>query len=252
MGRLHLSKDLNDSQKRHAGRIGISITEYQQHVIDRIHEMRDNILPPTVRDTKMKRSKVEAKNPILIVGNGPSLNTSMSAIKNFKGTIVSLDINYDILVRNGIMPDYILTLEVMVRPSMFHPDHLDRGKGKVKLVGSGSTHQSVLKMAEAHGLENERWIHREEPRIANAGIFAVVYAKEVLKPDKIFLIGFEHDGLEYTKLVFEYWQYDFWYWIRKWDKECIVNCSDGGALYFEDYIIDSTLDGLVLDGDIPS
>lgn len=244
MGKLKLSKELNDSQKRHASRIGIPIGEYQQHVINRIQEMRDNILPNTVRDPKMKRDKIKCKNPVLIVGNGPSLNHNYDNIKKFKGTIVGLDVNFDKLMDNGITPDYLLTLEVYVRPSMFHPVNLDNCKNKTKFIGSAMTHESVLNMAKAHGIPNERYINKEEPRIANAGIFSVVWAKENLNPDKIFLVGFEHDGLEYTKLVFEYWQYDFWYWIRKWEKELIVNCSDGGALYFEDFIIDANLGSL--------
>ena len=247
MGHMKLSRTLNDSQKRHAAKIRIPVEEYQQHVINRIEEMRDNILPKTFRDPKMKRDKIEVKNPVLIVGNGPSLYHNFDRIKNFKGTIVSLDINFDILMNNKITPDYILTLEVMVRPSMFHPENLDKCKDKTKIIGSAMTHNSVTNMAQAHGMKWGRYLNRGEPRIANAGIFAVIYAKEVLKPDKIFLVGFEHDGLEYTKLVFDFWQYDFWYWIRKWPKESIVNCSDGGALYFEDYILDSTLDSLVLE-----
>ena len=245
MGRLHLSEVLNSSQKRHAGRIGITIDEYQEHVINRIQEMRDNILPKTVRDPKMKRGKIVAKNPVLVVGNGPSLYLSFEKIRNFKGTVVSLDINFDKLMNDKIIPDYLVTLEVFVRPSMFHPDNLDNSKHKTKVIGSAMTHDSILNMAKAHGMKNERYILREEPRLSNAGMFAVAWAQEALKPDKIFLIGFEHDGLEYTKLVFDYWQYDFWYWIRKWNKQLLVNCSDGGALYFEDYIIDSTLDSLV-------
>ncbi len=245
MGTLKLSKVLNDSQKRHAARIGISIEEYQQHVIDRINEMRDNILPKTFRDPKMKRDKVKCKNPVLVVGNGPSLYHNFEQIRNFKGTVVSLDINFDKLMNEKIIPDYVVTLEVFVRPTpMFHPDNLDNAKDKTKLIGSAMTHQSIFNMANAHGMKNEKYILREEPRLSNAGMFAVAWANEALKPDKIFLVGFEHDGLEYTKLVFEYWQYDFWYWIRKWEKELIVNCSDGGALYFEDFIIDAKLESL--------
>ena len=35
---LKYSRTLNDSQKRHAAKIGIEILEYQQHVINRLDE----------------------------------------------------------------------------------------------------------------------------------------------------------------------------------------------------------------------
>ena len=244
MGHLKLSQTLNESQIRHAKKIRIPIEEYQQHIISRLVEMRGNILPKTIREPKMKRKKIVSKNPVLIVGAGQSSQQNFDSIKNFKGIIIALDSNFDMLMANKIIPDYILSLEVKVRPSMFHPENLDKCKDKTKLIGSAMTHNSVTNMAQAHGMKWSRYLNREEPRITNVGLFSIVFAKEELKADKIFLMGFEHNGLEYVRLVFEIWQYDFWYFIKKWPKKLIVNCTDGGALYFEDYILDATLDSL--------
>ena len=60
----------------------------------------------------------------------------------------------------------------------------------------------------------------------------------------IILIGFEHAGGTYLRHIYQIWQTDFWYFIRKWPKETIVNCTDSGTLYYEDYVIDSTLEKL--------
>lgn len=241
-----LTATLNDSQKRHAIRIGISNEEYQQHVINRLEEMRVKALPKTFRDPKNKLDKIVAKNPILIIGAGESYKRDLDKCKTFKGKTICFEVNFNTVVEFGIIPDYVLTLEIYVRPHFFNDDNLEKCKEKSIIIASASTHDIVKKMAHAHDFPFERWISKEEPRFANVGTFAMVYAKEVLRADKIFLVGFEHDGVSENKKTFEWWQYDFWYFVSQWPKELIVNCTNGGALYYQDYILDSTLDSLVI------
>ena len=245
MRRLHLSRTLNDSQKRHAARIGISISDYQVHVLNRLEEMGAKALPKTFRDPKMKRTKIKAENPVLIVGDGDSLSKNIEQIRNFKGTKIFCDVVVNKLVKLNIIPDYILTLETVVRTDMFKLKYLELCKGKTKMICSASTSGYVTDQNTEVGLSFSRWISKNEPRFANVGTFSVVYAKEVLKADKIFLVGFEHDGVSENKNTYEYWCYDFWFFVNQWPKETIVNCTDGGQLYYGDYILDSTLDSLV-------
>ena len=242
---LKYSRTLNDSQKRHAAKIGIEILEYQQHVSNRLDEMHAATRPKTFRDPKNVRTKIEAENPVLVVGAGPSYKKNLEKIKNFRGKIVCFEVNFNPIVAYGIIPDYILTLEVFVTPSFLDLVNLETCKHKTKLIGSASTQPNVIEYARDAGVSSSRWISMEEPRFSNVGTFAINYAKEVLKADKIFIVGFEHDGVEENEKIYEYWKTDFWYFLQKWDKGLIVNCTEGGQLYYGDYILDSTLDSLV-------
>jgi len=236
----------NDSFQRWANKIGISAEQLKKYEYGRIDEIRRKVLPPTVRKPEMKRRKVTAKNPLLIVGNGPSGTKNLEKIQAFRGKIGVVDSNFNRLLDYGIVPDYIFTLEVMVRPHFFDREYLTANKDKMFLVCSSITHLSVERQAIAVGVPYERYIHPEEVRCSNVGLFGIHYAREKLKCDKIFLLGFEHEGDMYDPREYERWQYDFWYHIQKWPKETIVNCSDDGKLYYEDYVIDSTLDSLVI------
>ena len=219
--------------------------EYQQHVINRLDEMHNHTRPKTFRDPKNVRTKIKADNPVLVVGAGPSYTKNLEKIKNFKGKIICFEVNFNKIVDYGIIPDYILTLEIYVGEEFFKKPLLELCRIKSTLVGSAITHPKILQLARDVGVRSTRWISMEEPRFSNVGTFAINYAKEVLKADKIFIIGFEHDGVEENEFIYEYWKTDFWYFLQKWPKETIVNCTDGGQLYYGDYILDSTLDSLV-------
>ena len=246
MAKKWYSFKFNDSYQRWCDKLGITEEQLKKYEYGRIDEIKRKSLPPTVRRPDMKRKKVTAKNPILIVGNGPTGTKNLERVQAFRGKIGVVDTNFDRLVDYGIIPDYIFTLEIMVRPAFFNREYLTVNKDKMFLVCSSITHQSVERQAVAVGIPFERFIHPEEVRCSNVGLFAVFYAREKLKCDKIFLLGFEHEGDAYDQREYERWQYDFWYHVQKWPKETIVNCSDAGALYYEDYVIDSTLDSLVM------
>ena len=237
----------NDSYQRWANKLSISTEQLKEYEYGRINEISRKVLPPTERKPEMKRKKIKAKNPILIVGAGPSGTKNLERLQQFRGKIGVVDTNFNRLIDFGIVPDYIFTLEVQVRPAFFNREYLTVNKDKMFLVCSSITHLSVERQAIAVGIPYERFINPEEVRCSNVGLFAVFYAKEKLKCDKIFLLGFEHEGDKYDPREYERWQYDFWYHIQKWPKETIVNCCNGGKLYYKDYVLDSTLDSLVIE-----
>ena len=237
----------NDSYQRWCSRLGITPEQLKKYEYGRIDEIRRKVLPPTERKPEMKRNKVKAKNPILIVGAGPSGTKNLERLQQFEGKIGVVDVNFNRLIDYGIVPDYIFTLEVQIRPAFFNREYLTKNNDKMFLVCSSLTHLSVERQAAAVGVPYERYKNPEEVRCSNVGLFGIFYAKEELKCDKIFLLGFEHEGDTYDPREYERWQYDFWYHIQKWPKETIVNCCDGGVLYYKDYILDSTLDSLVIE-----
>lgn len=243
---FQLTNVLNDSMRNHADALGMPHATYLQFFIDRFNEIKGKKIPETFRDPKLKRTIVKATNPILVVGAGPSYLDNIEAIKRFKGKVIIFDVNFNHLVEHGVIPDYALSLEKYARPHLFDINYSDQIRDKTKFIFSSISQGSMLLQCVAQRLEHERWISDQEPRFANVGTFGMCYAKMVLNADKIFLIGFEHDGVSETPQTWNYWIADFWYFVKQWPKETIVNCTDGGRLYLEDYIIDSTLDGLVI------
>ena len=241
-----LSKTMNDSMRNHADNLQMDHEVYHQFFIDRYNEIKNKEIPETFRDEKLKRVKVKAKNPVLVVGAGPSYSSHIEEIKRFRGKVIIFDVNFNWLAGHGVVPDYALSLERFVRPDYFRPKYSDLVRDKTKFVFSAISNKSMILQCIAQKLEHERWVSDQEPRFSNVGTFGIVYAYEVLKADKIFLIGFEHDGVSEAPQTWEYWIADFWYFIHQWPKETIVNCTNSGRLYLEDYILDSTLDGLVL------
>jgi len=247
---LNSQGELTYHQAEQADSLGIPHEKYKQIIIDRLIEIHGGKTPETNRIDSMKRDSITAKTPVLILGAGSSLKDNYEAVKKFEHTIVCLDYAFNSVVENGIIPDYILTLEQtkqVMNPSVYKPENLAQCGVKTKVICSSITRDVIKDHLTANGVTHENWITDEEPRMSNVGLFAINYCHTVLKADKILLVGFEHVGQKYPQHIYQVWQTDFWYFIRKWDKETIVNCSDGGALYYEDYIIDSTLDKLKIE-----
>jgi len=231
--------------RKHANYLNMPHDEYLQHYIDRWDEIKGKKIPKTFRDPKLKRTKIKASNPVLVVGAGPSYSNHLKQIKEFPGKVIIFDVNYNFLVSHDIIPDYALSLEVKVRPVYYNPKYAPLVEGKTKFIFSSISHISIIRQCIALKQPYERWISMDEPRFSNVGTFGINYAKQVLKADKIFIIGFEHDGVSEDEPTWEYWIADFWHFVKQWPKELIVNCTDAGKLYLEDYILDSTLDSLV-------
>lgn len=244
---FHLTNVMNDSMRNHAEALQMPHEVYLQFFIDRFNEVKGKKIPQTYRDPKLKRTVIKASNPVLVVGAGPSYLANIEAIKRFKGKVIIFDVNFNHLVEHGVIPDYALSLEKYVRPNFFDIRFSDQIRDKTKFVFSAISNKSMLLQCVAQRLEHERWVSDQEPRFSNVGTFGMCYAKMVLNADKIFLIGFEHDGVSEVPQTWEYWIADFWYFVKQWPKETIVNCTNGGRLYLEDYILDSTLDSLELD-----
>jgi len=245
---LNKAGGLTVSQTIQADSLSIPHDQYKQYILDRLVGMRGGETPKTVRSEKMRRTTITATNPMLIVAGGPSYQQNIEEIKNFPGKVIIVDVNFNYMLSKGVIPDYVITLEstqTIVNPGLYKPEYLKLCRDKTKVIGSSITREKIVRHITEHGLPFERWIFDEEPRCSNVGNFAINFAKNKLGADKICIVGFEHNGTKYPKSTYLVWQTDFWYFLRKWPRETIVNCSDGGALYLEDYIIDAKLGDLV-------
>ena len=246
---LSSTGDLTVSQAHHADQLGMKHEVFKQYVIDRLIEKKGG-LPHTNRLDSQKKNKIKCKKACLVVGAGPSFKRDLEQIKKFKGIIVVVDINFNEVCKYGIKPDYVITLESgkpNVTQDMFSFHHLKEQKEKLKVVGSAITRDIITKYILSSGVPYLRFPMKEEPRASNVGIFSICFAYEWLKCDKIILIGFEHTGNKYPDHTYLTWQADFWYFIKQWPKETVVNCTDTGALYHNDYIIDTTLEKLQIE-----
>ena len=248
---IYLNKEgnLTEGQKVQADALGIPHHEFRVQVLQRLAELSDWKMPQTKRTEKMKQNKVYAMNPMLIVGAGSSYAKNLENIARFPGKVLAVDFVFNHLVRKGIIPDYVITLESQqnsVNEHMFEHGNMRKCRNKTKVICSSITRDKVIKHFKEGGIQFERFDFKEEPRCSNVGLLALNYAYEYLKSDKLFLVGFEHVGQKYPPHIYQVWQIDFWYFVCRWQKETIVNCSDGGALYYEDYIVDTTLDDLEL------
>lgn len=238
------SGELTIHQKIRADAMGMPYDEFKQHIVNRLLEERGGIPPKTRRLEKQKKNNVEAYYPVLVVGAGPSHENNFDRIKKFQGKVIVLDVNFNECVNQGIIPDFLITLESgknNVIIDMFHDRHLKACEGKTTAIGSYITRKDIYSYLGQY-MPYVKWTFPEEPRVSNCGLFALNFAYNELKADKIFLLGFEHQGGRYPPHIYQVWQTDFWYFVKQWPKETIVNCSDGGALYYDDYIIDTTLD----------
>ncbi len=250
---IYLNKqgDLTESQKVQADALGVSHGEMRQIMLQRLDDLSVNKKPDTKRTDKMKRTSITAKNPVLIIGAGSSFERSIKEIKEFRGQIIAVDFVFNYLVKKGVIPDYVITLESQqssVSEKMFEYDNLKKCRNKTKVIASSITKTRVIEHFKQQGIEVQRYKDKGEPRCSNVGLLAVNYAYNVLGADKILLVGFEHVGQKYPPHIYQIWQIDFWYFISKWPKETIINCTNGGVLYYEDYIVDATLDNLVING----
>lgn len=240
---------LPKSEKRHCKGVGITEKEYIKQLLERKEDIK--IKKDNNRESKQKRSTVRTKNlPALIVGAGPSTKEYLQGIGAFGGLIITTETMFNTLIEHNIIPDYVVTIEKWVDPPVFFKsEYLELCKGKTIFVGSSQVRGVLSNYIRESGNQFITWIDALEPRVSNVGLFGIRYAREELKCDKVFLIGFEHQSPNYPAEIIDEWIADFWYFVETYPKETIVNCSNGGVLYQDDYIIDADLNNLeILNG----
>ena len=187
----------------------------------------------------------------MVVGAGPSFPKNYESIRNFPGKILLVDSVFNSCVRNGIIPDCVMTMEsgkARKMIAMFDKECLEKCKGGTSMIVSPITKQQLVDHVKNYMGYKKHFFYdkdgNEELQISNVGLFALLYAYRTLKADKIFIIGFEHTGKKYSEYCYREWATAFWYYVKKFPKGTVINCSDGGVLYFKDYVIKATLDEL--------
>jgi hypothetical protein len=176
-----------------------------------------------------------------VVGHGPSYR-DYDFIKNFDGLILSVDITTTDLIEHDIIPNYHLYGEtqksVKAHLHKFMPDYYkeDRIKDKMTVIYREETTDCLPYRIDLLGLKSQIFNaerYGNANAINNVGLYSIIFADEILKPDEIHLIGLDYSGGEYvTKEDLDVWinamiESTYHYYRNKSSNIPIIDHSNG-------------------------
>ena len=202
----------------------------------------------------------------LIIGAGPSLQENLEDWKRisdgkFDGLVLCTDGAINKTLRNGIIPDYVVTLEDTADLDKYYITDIVKEKGKL-LKGayiSDRVHAKTRNAIVAAGMKVITAAKCRGYITSNVGLFSWLTAHVIEDCDKIFLIGMDHcyatgDGPPvdrdsdlfkygfYTMVnkydgedlilhpAFELWKEEFNWYVGKYPNVTTINCTGRGAL----------------------
>jgi len=119
----------------------------------------------------------------------------------------------------------------------FTRDNLKKCLSKTSFVCSHYTDREIVDFWKQNGYRTFHYRFPEQEDCRNVGMFAIHYAHYSLGSDQIFLIGMENEGAPYDPYVYDQWERDFWFFVRKMPVYTIINCSEGGRLYDDNNLV---------------
>ncbi len=190
---------------------------------------------------------IECKNPVILVGHGDGWCEQLKKIRNTKIPIISVDICSIPMMSEGIIPSYITTFESAekrINETLFNFEEIKNHN--IPIVGSKITMKWLEKKCRGMGINFSRSLNYLSSRCSNVGVFSAIFARDVLKADKIIMIGMNSwaDGDKNPYLI---WYTDWRHFIRKASTHLLVNCTQGGLLY-EDKVISADFNRLKING----
>ncbi len=174
----------------------------------------------------------------LIIGGGPSYWKKLELAKNFDGIIISTDITAIHIIAEGIIPDYIITLEKNegIEITMFEDSFKEYS---FKVIHHKQALSILTTRLDFLNLDHEGFRSYRQEFISNVGLYACRYAREKLDCHELYLIGFDHTGVNdlgqtVTSEREIKWIADFKIFIKDELQNCkIINCSGQGKLFLE-------------------
>ncbi|EHA5530654.1 motility associated factor glycosyltransferase family protein, partial [Campylobacter coli] len=115
----------------------------------------------------LQERKAKAKNAI-IVSTGPSLIKQLPLLKQYanKATIFCADSSYPILAKEGIKPDYVLSLERVSLTSEFFNNNFGNFDKDILFIITSLTHENTINYLEKNG-RTYMLVHRPLKSAAN-------------------------------------------------------------------------------------
>lgn len=238
--KLKADGNLTQNQMDEANKLGIGYMDYIDRVLHDMNERNNEIIKNRPHRTITVRSRVS----YIVVGHGKDWQKQAIKLKDSKIPIISTDVCANELISMGIIPEYIVTLEEAeknVKIDMFDFELIK--KHKIKVVGSIITRQWLEDECSKHGVHFSRFRGYSQSMVANVGHFGAVVAYSMFA-DRVILIGMNCYGDEsYPWLN---WYSNWRMWIKGLTNNFIINCTEGGILYF-DKVLDCDFDDLVIE-----
>lgn len=164
----------------------------------------------------LKKRRAKVKNAI-IVATGPSLAKQLPLLKKYAGkaSIFCADSSYSILAKEGIKPDYVLSLERIPLTSEFFNNDFGEFDKNILFIITALTHENTIKYLERNH-RNYMLVHRPLYSATNlklddfgylgvgASVANMAYElASALRHENIILIGqdlaYDKDGNSHTK-----------------------------------------------------
>ena len=236
----HLTKDgnLTQSQLEEADRLNIPHDKFTQIVLKRLADS----FTPNDNDVN-----IECMNPVIIVGHGAGWQVQLKKIRHTKIPIISVDICSISMMSEDIIPTYITTLEEAtkrINETLFNFEKINNHK--ITIVGSKITKEWMVEACDKWGINFLRNKNYNSSRCCNVGVFTALFARDVLKSDKIIMIGMnswaDDDGNPYLN-----WYTDWRHFIIESPEHLLVNCTQGGLIY-GDKVLSSDFNRLYVNG----
>ena len=236
---LHLNANgsLTKNQKDRANELEINHMDYRIVVLQNVSNHYKSLI-----EKEPAYGEIFSTNPYIIIGHGPGWEEQAIKVKGTKIPIISTDICTVPLLEMGIIPDYIVTFEEAVKrinDKLFPYDKIM--EHDIKVVGSKITRQWLADDLFRKKMSLERFTDYKD--CSNVGLFGSLYAKKVLKADKIILIGMNcwNDNIKIKDIRWNHINYipPFLNWYTDWrtffreSPGLVVNCSQGGILYVD-------------------
>ncbi len=224
----HLTRlgHLTASQAEEARVLGVNHAAYTNVVLQRLADENEDRCK-----NNHNKVTVECKSPIIVVGHGPYWEKEAIKLKGTKIPIIATDVCSKPLMDMGIIPTYICTYEEAykkINQRLFDFERID--KHSIQVIGSKITREWLDKELDKIGMDLYRYDWYEVKSINNVGIFSAMFARDLLKVDKVILIGMNSWDSE------KWNPYLNWYvtWREFLDKapdKFFINCTQGGVLY---------------------
>ena len=170
---------------------------------------------------------------VLIIGAGPSYTKKLELARSFKGIILVHAALVEIVLDAGIRPDYITQYETDKGLNLEHyPPEL--AELNIPVVYNAKCLSPFKKHLSGNNFKSISFKSQSLYNINNVGLFSAYFAIEKLHADKIYLIGFDHEGTNYHANVYPKWVENFKILVDSERDNCeIINCSGQGKLYMK-------------------
>jgi hypothetical protein len=213
----------------------------QMEMLDILLKEMNEKFAKNIKNRPHNKVTINSRNCHIVVGHGPDWKIQAIKLKDTKIPIISTDVCCNELLDMGIIPKYVVTLEEAhknVKADMF--DYKRLKENRVKVIGSSITREWLEKDCDKYGVKFSRFTDYSQSMVTNVGQFGVVFA-ESLFADNVIIMGMNNYGPE---------NYPWLDWYTHWRTyigqkidNFIINCTEGGILYF-DKIFDIDFDDL--------